>query len=165
MKMPWQPLDAVKLGAEFQKKTKILVDESLGVEVASYLRDEGYNAVFAGDVGLSGRSDEEVLAYAWQDRRILWTHDRDFLNDERFPEHRNPGVLVLPGGGGDSQALGTSIGVALSIFGSGPTVWQKTKCVVSPTGEMSIRGRNPQTGRMETIRFRASKGRAEMWED
>src|SRR5271166_1713819 len=48
-------------------------------EAAQYLRERGYNAVFANDVGLSGRSDEDVFAYAWRDKRMVWTHDRDFL--------------------------------------------------------------------------------------
>jgi predicted nuclease of predicted toxin-antitoxin system len=52
--------------------------------------------VFAKPVGLGGRSDEEIFAYAWREKRIIWTHDRDFLDDKRFPVHRNPGVLVLP---------------------------------------------------------------------
>jgi hypothetical protein len=29
---------------------------------------------------------------------MIWTHDRDFLDDARFPEHRNPGVVLLPEG-------------------------------------------------------------------
>ena len=39
----------------------MLVDESLGAEVATYLREKGFNVVFVGDVGLIGRSDEEWL--------------------------------------------------------------------------------------------------------
>ncbi len=36
---------------DLKKKTRILVDESLGRAVVDYLQEKGYNAVFANDVG------------------------------------------------------------------------------------------------------------------
>ena|ERR1035441_2670211 len=93
---------------------------------------------------------------------MLWTHDRDFLDDASFPEHRNPGVVVLPGGSGDQQAMGVGIGAALGVFGAGPSIWERTKSVVSPTGEMTIRRRHFDTGKIETSRYRMTrKGYAE----
>jgi predicted nuclease of predicted toxin-antitoxin system len=82
--MPWRPLDnpdADEIGRK--RKTRFLVDESLGVEVARYLRGKGYNALFVRDVDLVGHSDEDIFAYAWREKRMLWTHDRDFLDDVR----------------------------------------------------------------------------------
>src|SRR3974390_3891698 len=102
--MSWRPLPSLKsneLPPEVHQKTRFLIDESLGPGVARYLRDAGFNSTFVGDVGLTGRSDEDVFAYAWAEKRMLWTHDRDFLDDTRFPEHRNPGVVILPGGSGN----------------------------------------------------------------
>lgn len=97
---------------------------------------------------------------------MLLTHDRDFLDDTRFPEHRNPGVVVLPGGDGDQRAMGIGIGTALSVFGAAPEIWEKTKSAVSPTGEMTIRKRNLDTGKMEHSRYRMTgKGYAEAWND
>ena len=101
--MAWRRMDnpdSSEIGPEFKKKSRFLIDESLGIDVAKYLRGKGYNAEFVGDVGLAGHSDEDVFAFAWRERRMLWTHDRDFLDDAKFPEHRNPGVVVLPGGDG-----------------------------------------------------------------
>jgi hypothetical protein len=63
--MPWRPLDnpdRSEIGSEFRKKTRFPIDESVGVEVARYLREKGYNAEFAGDVGLGGHSDEDIFA-------------------------------------------------------------------------------------------------------
>jgi predicted nuclease of predicted toxin-antitoxin system len=167
--MAWRPLDnpdSSEIGADFRKKTRFLIDESLGVEVARYLREKGYNAEFVGDVGLGGHSDEDIFAYAWREKRMLWTHDRDFLDNARFPDHRNPGVVVLPGGSGDEQAMGAGIGTALAVFGAAPSIWEKTKSVVSPSGEMTIRGRHFDTGKIETTRYRMTgKGYAEAWEN
>jgi predicted nuclease of predicted toxin-antitoxin system len=61
------------------------------------------------DVGLSGRSGEEVLAFAWEEQRILLTHDFDFLDDSRFPFQRNPGLVVLPGGTDSRVGLADAI--------------------------------------------------------
>ena len=45
------------------------MDETMGEQVAQVLRSEGFNARYAGDVGLIGRSDEDVFAEAWRDNR------------------------------------------------------------------------------------------------
>lgn len=45
-----------------------------------------------GEVGLEGKSDEDVFAFGWRDDRITLTHGKDLLNDRRFPFHRDPGV-------------------------------------------------------------------------
>lgn len=168
--MPWRPVSDPDVPeadrARWRVRTRILVDESLGHEVAETLRNEGYNAVYAGNVELAGRSDEEIVAYAWRERRMLWTHDRDFLDDDLVPEHSNPGVIVLPGADGDQQAMGVGLAVAIRMFGRGPAMWSKTKTIISPQGEMCIRGRNRNTGRVESTRFRLTRrGPAQIWED
>ena len=98
--MPWLPLpmpEGTPEGrADLKKKVRILVDESLGRGVADQLRYEGYNSVFAVDVGLGGKDDSAIVSYAWRENRMIWTHDADFLNDGLVPEHRNPGIVVRP---------------------------------------------------------------------
>lgn len=163
--MAWRRLpDPVEIDPDLRKKTRILVDECLGREVADFLRERSYNVVFAADVGLSGRSDEELLAHAWQDERVLWSHDRDFLDDTRFPEHRNPGVVILPGGDGDNSAMSIGVGTAALFFGFGPLTWRKTKSVISASGEITIRRRDLDTGRVRVNRYRMTRrGYAEEW--
>jgi hypothetical protein len=39
---------------EFRKKSRFLVDESLGAEAARVLKELGWNTVYTGDVGLNG---------------------------------------------------------------------------------------------------------------
>lgn len=95
---------------------------------------------------------------------MIWTHDRDFLDDGRFPEHRNPGIVVLPGGDGDQHAMVIGILTAIAVFGWGPESWSKTKSVISPLGEMTIRRRHAANGKIETSRYRLPRGRsAEEW--
>src|SRR3990172_6362415 len=99
--MPWQrppKLTKAEIAAPRRdtKKARFVVDESMDVEVASWLRRQRFDAVHVSDVGLAGHTDEDVCAYAWREDRVLLTHDADFLTDRRFPPQRNPGVVVLP---------------------------------------------------------------------
>lgn len=64
--------------------------------IVALIREFKYPAICVKDCGLSGKPDENVMAFAWRERRMLVTHDQDFLDDRRFPPHRNPGVVTLP---------------------------------------------------------------------
>lgn len=98
--MPWRPLedDAPKakgLASKPMQKAKFLVDENLGSWFAEYLRLRGWNATFALDEGLGHRDDKELFGRAWSEDRILLSHDRDYLDDRKFPPNRNPGVVIV----------------------------------------------------------------------
>jgi predicted nuclease of predicted toxin-antitoxin system len=74
--MKWKPLEAPgELPEDFKRKTRFLIDEGLGPFVAEFLRRKGWNALFCGDFGLLGHSDEDVFACAWRERRILLNPD------------------------------------------------------------------------------------------
>jgi len=73
---------------------KCLVDEALPRSMAKSLRAEGIDAVDVRDVGLKGRSDDEVFAYAVQHGYCLLTLDRDFAGRLRFPPQPHPGILL-----------------------------------------------------------------------
>jgi len=165
--MTWSPLpDAPKeLERRLRSKARILVDESLGSGVAKTLQDQGCNAVYAGDVGLAGKSDQDIAAYAWRENRMIWTHDRDFIDDKVLPEHRNPGVVVLPGGDGDQDAMLGGLRTALEIFGRGSDMWRKSKTVVTANGELTMRFRDPSSGRIRSARYRLTKDDVEEWSD
>ena len=105
--MPWKKLeepsddDRRELDLQFRGKARFLVDENAGIAVAKILQRSGYNAKFVEDLGLRGRSDEDVFAAAWKEKRVVITHDADFLDNNRFPPHRNPGVILIrPGSDG-----------------------------------------------------------------
>ncbi|NUM48539.1 MAG: DUF5615 family PIN-like protein [Anaerolineales bacterium] len=56
----------------------LLADENIHPEVIVYLRESGYDIVSVSERGLSGQSDDAILNIAFQDRRIILTHDSDF---------------------------------------------------------------------------------------
>jgi predicted nuclease of predicted toxin-antitoxin system len=86
--MPWQRLpkphpDEIALFRR-AKRSRFLIDESLGTGTIEFFRQFGMNAVDVWQVGLNGRDDRSVLAFAWKQRRILLTHDEDFWDDGDF---------------------------------------------------------------------------------
>jgi predicted nuclease of predicted toxin-antitoxin system len=111
--MPWKNLEMPddqerrELNDRFRGKARFLVDENAGIEIAEMLRSAGYNSKSVIELGLKGRGDEEVFAMAWQEKRVIITHDGDFLDDRNYPPHRNPGVVIIGLGadGRDNEGL------------------------------------------------------------
>jgi hypothetical protein len=60
-----------------------------------------------------------------------------FWTTRNIPEYCNPGVVVLPSGGGDQQALAVGLAIALRVFGTAAALWRKTKSTISASGEMN----------------------------
>jgi len=148
-----------------EKKARFLVDESLGVGVADLLRGAGWNAVFAGDLGLLGHADEDIFAAAKREDRILLTHDRDFLSDRAFPPHLNPGIVVLPGGEGQEATLIRALGAVVSVVGRFRESWRGTKVVVCEDETWLVSSRSDD-GRIHQSKYRFPKhGQVEIWED
>ena len=125
--------------SRFKKKARFLIDESLGESVARVLREEGWNASFATDVGLGGHPDEDLFAYAWKEDRVLLTHDRDFLDDRRFPSHRNAGIIVLPGASGPGEGLGFALRSVVSIIGPNRGAFRRFKIEITKDGIWNIK--------------------------
>jgi predicted nuclease of predicted toxin-antitoxin system len=147
--MPWKELDEPtdddrrELDLEYRGKARFLIDESAGIGVAKILMGDGYNAKFVADFGLCGRSDEDVFAAAWREKRILITHDVDFLNDKRFPSHRNAGViLVRPGSDGrDDVGLIGCLAKAVLLAGKNATWFRGKKLDFSSDEALTITSR------------------------
>jgi hypothetical protein len=163
--MPWRRVpdapeaEVEAFAKEFRRKARFLVDESLGAGVADALRGEGWNARHVGELGLEGRSDEDVFARAWAEDRILLTHDTDFLDDRRFPPHRNPGVVVLPGTQGADTPLLTALAGVVTFVAPFREGYRRTKVTVTADAVWTFIRRDPDTGAMEQRRLRIPPGR------
>lgn len=128
--MPWKPIytpsddEISEFRDQYEGKARMLVDENAGPGVARFLQ-ESFNTKYVGEVGLAGKSDEDVFAYAWREKRIIVTHDADFLDNRNFPPHRNAGVIrIAPGADGrDDEGLRRSLVMALMIAGNFASWW------------------------------------------
>ena len=172
--MGWKP---VLLDEQTQKdfesylrrtsRTKFLVDENLGEGTAQALREAwGANVEYAPHVGLEGKDDAAVYAYAWRKKRLLLTHDRGFLDDSKFPENRNPGVVILPGGSGEMEPFWDALHQTMELVGRNPQEWHGAKITIGADGEITIKQRNMVTGAMEIRRYKFPKsGPPMVWEN
>ena len=60
-------------------KIRFYLDEHVPKSVARGLRTRGVDVLTIGETGLRGASDEEHLARAKSERRVIFTQDDDFL--------------------------------------------------------------------------------------
>lgn len=54
---------------------RLLLDENVDPLLAEILRSRGYDAVATRSMGLSGRTDAELLEWAIREKRAILTHD------------------------------------------------------------------------------------------
>ncbi len=75
----------------------ILLDQNVPQAVASWLKllKPKWAIFHTGDVGLSGKSDEEVFTWAQQQTAVVVTFDEDFADGRSFPSHRHHGIVRL----------------------------------------------------------------------
>lgn len=78
-----------------QLNLRFLTDEDVPRSTARVLRDAGFDALDVRDVGLRGKSDTRVYAYAQQEKRLLITCDMGFSNILKFPPTQSIGLLVI----------------------------------------------------------------------
>lgn len=74
---------------------KLLIDESLSAQVAAIARDGGHDAIHAGDLGLLGATDAQVMQAALQDDRMVVAADTDFGELLALGRHTAPSVVLL----------------------------------------------------------------------
>ncbi len=130
--------DFKKFSLKIKKRSKFLVDENLGYLVNQVLNELGWNSKFVAEVGLNGRADNEVFQYAYRKKRIILTHDEDFLNNRNFPYYNNPGVIILPGAKGSSSVLERAIADMIITIAPFYDVYHKAKIIFYPDREIKI---------------------------
>ena len=72
----------------------IFADECVYQVTVTLLRSQGHDIVTAQEVGLAGKADEEILAYATRHERVLLTIDLDFSNLRHYPPKSHHGIIV-----------------------------------------------------------------------
>ena len=134
---------------EHRKLARFLVDESLGIEVARQIKELGWNVKYVDEVGLQGHSDEDVYAYAYRKRRVILTHDDDFMDNRMFPLASCAGVVLIPGASGDEDALVKAVGHVLSMFGKLGDFFTYSKISINPDGVWTVFTFDRASGKIE----------------
>jgi len=146
------------------KKARFLIDKNVDRTVVDVLRQTHWNVRHADEIALGSHEDESIYAHARSEKRVLLTHDPDFLDDRRFPPRLSPGVIILPGAEGKRSALMLALGRLLMIVGRHRELWTGTKAEITEDGTWTVRTFERDTGRVELRRYRFSRGKFEGWE-
>jgi hypothetical protein len=152
--------------AAMRQRARWLLDENLDPALADTLRALRWNTTTAREAGLVGHDDTDVFAYAWREDRVILTKDDGYLDDRRFPSHRNPGVVVLPDEAGDFAAFVSAMRMVLAVVGPTRELWRGTKIAVDRGGVVTVVLREFDTGKMTRMRLRSNDaGDLEEWVD
>ena len=73
---------------------RLLVDEDLPRSLVQSLRDAGIEAQHVVDLGLRGRSDDEIFEHALAGKLALLSADMGFGNILRYPLGSHSGIVV-----------------------------------------------------------------------
>ena len=142
---------------KFESNARFLVDESVGINAARLIRDRGWNVCYVEDLDLLDRSHEAVLAFARREERILLTHHFDFLDDSRFPFHRNPGLVILPPVTGSTLGFTDAINGVLGLIGPYSKAYRGFKIRIAEDGVWTIRRFNTEEGVHQEISVKFGK--------
>ena len=74
---------------------QFLIDENLSPLLSDYLRSLNFDAKAARDVGLKGKSDEEIIKWIQRNKRVLITADSDFGEFFYLKTFGKIGVIIL----------------------------------------------------------------------
>lgn len=61
------------------ERIRFHLDENVDPDIALAVRSQGIDITTTFDLNMAGKSDDEQLAFVCQEKRVLITHDTDFL--------------------------------------------------------------------------------------
>jgi predicted nuclease of predicted toxin-antitoxin system len=168
--MPWkripEPTKDELSEILYERKAKFLVDESLGRGTTEFLRQNKVNVRDVWELGINGKSDEMVYTRAKKGKRVLLTHDEDFLDNRKYPLNASYGIIILPGGSGSENILLEALSGVIGYIWPFGDLFRESKTVISSQGEWTIHFFDRNQGKVKKVKLRFKKNMdLEIWED
>jgi predicted nuclease of predicted toxin-antitoxin system len=142
-------------------KPRLLLDESIGHRIAMALTRRGYRYRTAAD--LVGHEDEDVLATARREDRVVFTLDADFLDEKRFQQAHSPGVIFIKPDVKGEDRLEAVLDILQSFVLSHVTRWSGTTVRVSAPDSVIVRTFIRELGRTGQSIYRVRAGKVWRW--
>ena len=98
-----------------------LVDECVSARLVAWLRESGYDVVYVLEVA-PGADDNEVIARANRDGRILLTDDKDFGELVIRQKHEVPALVLMRIGSDDYVQAAQRLEAGIMRFGDSRSV-------------------------------------------
>jgi predicted nuclease of predicted toxin-antitoxin system len=135
------------------KRTKFVADENMEPWALYLMRYQNFDMISADQAGVRHLDDRQVFCRARQLKRVLVTHDADFLNDAVFPLQTCSGLLVLPVYGAVSLEFGNLLSASASLIGRGESMWFHTKIEATRQFVLKVRTWDKAEGRITRWSF------------
>ena len=74
---------------------RFIVDENVPPKIKRFLIEKGFDVVDVWDTGLEGKSDDQIMAYARQEKRAVVTFDKHFSDIVKYPPNLHYGVIRI----------------------------------------------------------------------
>ncbi|NCR39704.1 MAG: hypothetical protein GPJ21_07450 [Microcystis aeruginosa W13-11] len=108
---------------------EFLADMGISLRTVSWLREQGYDVVHLRDEGLQTLSDQEILAKAKREKRIILTVDLDFSQLLAISGYNLPSVILFRLGNENYNLSNQRLTIVLRDY----TKALKTGAIVSVT--------------------------------
>ena len=134
--MPWKRLARGKHPQ--RRRSRPYLDESVPVSVQHLLAGAGYHIQTARQRHMGGRSDEDQAALCWREDRTLLTFDYDFLNPNKLPNSRNPGVIILDCDRKEAAQVAATVFAFSEFEHLAGAVTRRTRVIILGDGQVSV---------------------------
>lgn len=84
---------------------RFLIDQPVSPIMANWLVDRGHEAVHVRDIGMARSADEQIVAHAVADDRIIVTSDLDYPRIIALAGGRRPGLVLFRAGNISDQEM------------------------------------------------------------
>lgn len=135
-------------GFKFTRKPRYFVDENLGQGVTELIRNLGGNVTDPWEKGMLGYKDDRVWQFARKERRIILSHDNDFMDERKYPIRECHGYVVLPHKEGGETPLVQKVAHLYSVTSSGVGFLYKKKLIIRENGHWELHSIS-ETGKIE----------------
>jgi hypothetical protein len=152
------PLKKARSDYRRAPKTQFLADANIEPWGIYVMRYRHFDIMQADRAGIRYHDDKAVFARAWSLRRVLVTHDTDFLDDRLFPFSRCSGLLVVPTYGRVSMVFANLLAGACELVAKGGTMWFHTKIEAMRDFTVKVRTWEKREGRTVSWEYRIPAG-------
>jgi hypothetical protein len=125
-------------GFKYTRRPRYFVDENLGAGTTEFIRQLKANVTDVLEQNMSGKGDEHVWRFCQRERRILLSHDNDFMNENQYPIRKSFGYVVLPHKEGGERPLIQKLAHLVSVLSGGAGILYEKKLIIRENGHWEL---------------------------